>query len=82
MSHTILDTSWLDENEAAEALELPLETVHRFYERMAVDPRVPKAFYKGAGIVLLNGFTLSALKGLAQSKQEPQKPAAKRRHAR
>lgn len=66
MSHTILDTTWLDENEAAAALELPLEVVHRYYERMIAEGKVPVAYYKGAGTPLLNGFALRQLAGLPE----------------
>lgn len=72
MPSTILDSQWLDELEAATALGLPLETVHRFFEAMLSDKRVPVAYYKGAGIPLLSGVTLRLLAG------RPQPPTYKR----
>ncbi len=78
MPSTILGSQWFDENEAAAILELPLETVKRFFERMLADKRVPVAYHKGAGIPMLNGFTIIALRGRPQ----PEPPASKRRHAR
>jgi hypothetical protein len=76
MPQTIVGSEWFDENEAAAALELPLGTVHRFYEAMLAEKRVPKAFYKGAGIVLLSGFTIMALRG---RQQQPKLTISKRR---
>ena len=78
MPSTIIGSQWFDENEVAEILELPLETVQRFYESMLADPRVPVAYHKGAGIPMLNGYTIIALRG----RQQPEPPASKRRHAR
>lgn len=78
MPQTVIGSQWFDEAEAASILELPIETVHTFYERMLADKRVPVAYHKGAGIPMLNGYTIMALKGLPQ--QLP--PVSKRRHAR
>jgi len=66
MPQTVIGSQWFDENEAAAALELPLEIVHNFYMRMLADKRTPVAYHKGAGIPMLSGFTINALKGRAQ----------------
>jgi hypothetical protein len=63
---TIINNSWYDENGASEATGIPMDIVHTFYEAMLADERVPKAYYKGAGIVMLSGFTINALNGRAQ----------------
>jgi hypothetical protein len=72
---TIIGSEWFTEDEAAAVLELPLEIVQNFYMRMLADPRTPVAFHKGAGIPMLSGFTITALKGRAQR-------PSKHRHAR
>ncbi len=74
MPQTILGSEWFTEEEAAAALEMPLEIVHNFYMRMLADPRTPVA-YKGDRVPALSGFTITALKGRAQQ-------PSKRRHAR
>ncbi len=80
MPQTLIGSQWLDEIEAAAALELPLETVHRFYEMMLADKRVPVAYYRGPTIPLLNGYTLMALRGRVQEQpQEPKQPNKRRR---
>ncbi len=86
MPATIIGSQWFDENEAAAILELPLEIVHRFFELMLADKRVPVAFHKGAGIPMLNGYTIVALRGRAQQQEqtqpEPKLTTSKRKHAR
>jgi hypothetical protein len=63
---TIINNSWYDEFECASILGINQAIAHTFYEAMEADPRVPKAYYKGAGIVMLSGFTINALNGRAQ----------------
>jgi hypothetical protein len=83
MPQTILGTEWFTEEAAAAILELPLDIVHRYFERMLADKRVPVAYHKGGGIPMLNGFTIVALRGRAQQpEQQPKLTISKRRHAR
>ena len=63
---TILGASWYTVEQAARALELPVEVVQRFFDRVMEDKRTAVSYYHDPTQPAISGYTLMQLAGQRQ----------------